>query len=140
MTFCDRHECYTLRVTGTKPVSVSVWNPDRNGSHSLRFLSLLSRARARARTLARALSLFLTLPLSLSRLLACSRCPFDRSGFRLLRCCLPVRLFVGRRLSQPHLAQRNMGWLRSVGSIKYKVSFAEYCLFYRAILQKRPKF
>ena len=32
----------------------------------------------------------------------------------------------------------SMGWLRSVGSIKLYVSFAEYCLFYRALLQKRP--
>jgi len=31
-----------------------------------------------------------------------------------------------------------MGWLRSVGSIKLKVSFAEYGFFYRALLQKRP--
>jgi len=31
-----------------------------------------------------------------------------------------------------------MGWLRSVGSIKLWVSFAEYCLFYRALLQNRP--
>jgi len=31
-----------------------------------------------------------------------------------------------------------MGWLRSVGSIKLLVSFAEYCLFCRALLQKRP--
>ena len=31
-----------------------------------------------------------------------------------------------------------MGWLRSVGSIKWQVSFAEYRLFYRALLQKRP--
>jgi len=31
-----------------------------------------------------------------------------------------------------------MGWLRSVGSIKLKVSFAEYRLFYRSLLQKRP--
>jgi len=30
-----------------------------------------------------------------------------------------------------------MGWLRSVGSIKLYVSYAEY-LFYRALLQKRP--
>jgi len=33
-----------------------------------------------------------------------------------------------------------MGWLRSVGSIKSYVSFAEYRLFYRALLQKRPIF
>jgi len=31
-----------------------------------------------------------------------------------------------------------MGWLRLVGSIKLQVSFVEYCLFYRALLQKRP--
>jgi len=31
-----------------------------------------------------------------------------------------------------------MGWLRLVGFLKLHVSFAEYHLFYRAILQKRP--
>jgi len=30
------------------------------------------------------------------------------------------------------------GWLRLVGSLKLQVSFAEYPLFYRALLQKRP--
>ena len=30
-----------------------------------------------------------------------------------------------------------MGWLRLVGSLKLQVSFAEYRLFYRALLQKR---
>jgi len=30
-----------------------------------------------------------------------------------------------------------MGWLLSVGSLKLYVSFAEYRLFYRALLQKR---
>jgi len=34
--------------------------------------------------------------------------------------------------------RHNMGWLRSVESIKLLVSFAEYCLFYKALLQKRP--
>ena len=32
----------------------------------------------------------------------------------------------------------HMGWLRLVGSLKLYVSFAEYRLFYRALLQKRP--
>ena len=32
----------------------------------------------------------------------------------------------------------SMWWLRLVGSLKLQVSFAEYRLFYRAILQKRP--
>jgi len=31
-----------------------------------------------------------------------------------------------------------MGWLWSVGSLKLKVSFAEYRLFHRALLQRRP--
>jgi len=31
-----------------------------------------------------------------------------------------------------------MGWLRLVGSLNWYVSFAEYSLFYRALLQKRP--
>jgi len=38
------------------------------------------------------------------------------------------------RLHQPH----HMGWLRLVGSLKLQVSFVEYRLFYRALLQKRP--
>ena len=32
----------------------------------------------------------------------------------------------------------DMGWLRLVGSNKTQVSFAEYDLSYRALLQKRP--
>jgi len=31
-----------------------------------------------------------------------------------------------------------MGWLQCVGSLKLQVSFAEYILFYRALLQLRP--
>jgi len=31
----------------------------------------------------------------------------------------------------------DMEWLRLVGSLKMKVSFAEYRLFYRVLLQKR---
>jgi len=31
-----------------------------------------------------------------------------------------------------------MGWLRLVGSLKLQVPCAEYSLFYRALLQKRP--
>ena len=32
----------------------------------------------------------------------------------------------------------HVGWLRLVGSLQLYVSFAEYSLFYRALLQKRP--
>ena len=35
-------------------------------------------------------------------------------------------------------AKLDMGWLQRVGSLKLQVSSAEYCLFYRALLQKRP--
>jgi len=31
-----------------------------------------------------------------------------------------------------------MGWLQEVGSSKSQVSVAEYSLFYRALVQKRP--
>ena len=31
-----------------------------------------------------------------------------------------------------------MGWLGLVGSLKLQVSYVEYRLFYRALLQKRP--
>jgi len=36
------------------------------------------------------------------------------------------------------LRKISMGWQRLVGSLKLEVSFAEYRLFYRALLQKRP--
>ena len=32
----------------------------------------------------------------------------------------------------------SMGWLPSTGSFNLQVSYAEYRLFYRALLQKRP--
>jgi len=37
-----------------------------------------------------------------------------------------------------HVCTWAMGWLRLVGSLKLSVSFAEYRVFYRALLQKRP--
>ena len=41
-----------------------------------------------------------------------------------------------------HICERStfihMGWLQLVGSIKLWVSFAEYSLFHRSLLQKRP--
>jgi len=35
------------------------------------------------------------------------------------------------------MSHKAMGWLRLAGSIKLQVSFAEYSLFYRALLQKK---
>jgi len=42
-----------------------------------------------------------------------------------------------KRLENP-IIEPAMGWLRLVGCLKLHVSFAEYCLFHRAFLQKRP--
>ena len=36
------------------------------------------------------------------------------------------------------LSDTRMGWLWLVGSLELQVSFAEYSLFYRVLLQKRP--
>ena len=60
------------------------------------------------------------------------------------RALLQKRLLILRSLlvvATPYLqvtCSTRMGWLRSVGSLKLYVSFAEYSLFYRALLQKRP--
>ena len=35
-------------------------------------------------------------------------------------------------------AAPDMGWLQAVGSLESQVYFAEYSLFYKALLQKRP--
>ena len=43
---------------------------------------------------------------------------------------------LGKR-SLPEKPTHNMRWTQLVGSLKLQVSFAEYCLFYRALLQKR---
>jgi len=48
------------------------------------------------------------------------------------RLCIPLYMHDSLKL------QVNMRWLRLVGSLELQVSFAEYCLFYRALLQKRP--
>jgi len=46
------------------------------------------------------------------------------------------RIFHFDTLATKHLYA--MGWLRLVDSLKLEVAFAEYGLFYRALLQKRP--
>ena len=50
---------------------------------------------------------------------------------------VPSSHFSGR-ISHIGKSLLNMGWLTLVGSIKLYVSFAEYHLFYRAPLQKKP--
>jgi len=54
---------------------------------------------------------------------------------------LPMHLRHPVTISATTQRQRRrwgMGWLRLVGSLKLQVSFAEYSLFYRALLQRRP--
>jgi len=45
---------------------------------------------------------------------------------------------LARKDTDTHSIEHTMGWLQLVGSLKLQVSFAEYRLFYRALLQKRP--
>jgi len=57
--------------------------------------------------------------------------------------CIQIHIELRRKThEQYHTGQihieHGMGWLRLVGSLKVQVSFAEYHLFYRALLQKRP--
>ena len=48
---------------------------------------------------------------------------------------IPTHFFPHTHI--PSLSHSTMGWLRLVGSLKSLVFFAEYHLFYRALLQKR---
>ena len=41
-------------------------------------------------------------------------------------------------VTHSYAERQAMWWLRWVGSLKWSVSFAEYSLFYRSLLQKRP--
>ena len=49
---------------------------------------------------------------------------------------LQSQRFGARDTAMSHVT--HMGWLQLVGSLKLQVSFAEYHLCYRALLQKRP--
>ena len=59
--------------------------------------------------------------------------------FLFFACLLLLLLFLSYLTSfKPFLTQKwHMGWLRVVGSLNSKVLFAEYSLFYRALLRKR---
>jgi len=46
-------------------------------------------------------------------------------------------LFVTLTLVRFSTCRHTMGWLRLVGSLELQISFAEYSLFHRALLQKR---
>ena len=60
-------------------------------------------------------------------------------GLQCVLQCEKVMNGIKRDLDFALIESRvTMGWLRSVGSIKLSVSFAEYSLFYRALLLKRP--
>jgi len=58
--------------------------------------------------------------------------------YKLIYICIYIYIYI---YISTHLyvhTHIHMGWLRLVGSIKLKDFFAEYRLFYRALLQKRP--
>jgi len=58
----------------------------------------------------------------------------------VVRWLVAARMYVYMHLNM-HVCEKicvSMGWLPLVGSLKLYVSFAEYPLFYRALLQKRP--
>jgi len=52
--------------------------------------------------------------------------------------CIDKFVYMHSYMKWPALINFYMWWLRSVGSLKWLVSFTEYNLFYRALLQKRP--
>jgi len=52
-------------------------------------------------------------------------------------CCIHI-LVLYTHIGLVYIYAYHMGWLRLVGSLQLQVSFAEYSLFYRALLQKRP--
>ena len=62
------------------------------------------------------------------------------SSFSVSFCPLHLSLCTRLRLRDEHgpFCVYKLDVLQSVGSIKLEVSFAKYCLFYKALLQKRP--
>ena len=52
-------------------------------------------------------------------------------------CCIIGMFLLNHPVTRSGTRYQVMGWLRLVGSSKCQVSFAEYSLFYRALLQKR---
>jgi len=70
------------------------------------------------------------------------RCRYVYMYFYVCLCtCTCIHLQYNKVYKCMHICTStytHMGWLRSVGSIELQVSFAEYRLFYRALLQKRP--
>ena len=51
---------------------------------------------------------------------------------------VPTKYTIYHQIQYKYIKASHMGWLRSVGSIELQVSFTEYSLFYRSLLQKRP--
>jgi len=53
-------------------------------------------------------------------------------GYKNVYVCIYIHMYMYLYIF------KHMGWLQLVGSLKLQVSLAEYCLFNRALLQKRP--
>ena len=69
-------------------------------------------------------------------------CMYVYTGKRCMRVCMYAwcgSAHISHRVSVCVRSTTHMGWLQLVGFLKLQVSFAEYSLFYRALLQKRRK-
>jgi len=64
-------------------------------------------------------------------------CMYVYVSYTYVYVCIHMK-YICVRLDSMTWANLCIGWLRWVGSIKLYVSFVEYRLFYRALLQKRP--
>jgi len=82
----------------------------------------------------------------------CTECAFSRINIAItiaMECALSHRCSDSTEVGSLHIKCScctfsritiaiTVGWLRLIGSLQLWVSFVAYCLFYRALLQKRP--
>ena len=76
----------------------------------------------------------------------CARVETLKAEILILKACIFSHTSAHPSISTVHpyshthtiCQTRAMGWLQVVGFFKFYISFAEYRLFYRALLQKRP--
>jgi len=61
-------------------------------------------------------------------------------GVAMIHRLTRITWMCGWKVTDSYYMTHMGGWLWFIGSLKIQVSFAEYSLFYRALLQKRPMF
>jgi len=117
---------------------VRQWNPEKDTSGMLEHIPITAHTHTHTHTL----SLSLNVPEPNS-----PRPDSPPGPWHWRRCCTrcdaptPTLFFLFLNVSEtpnPKTVADSMEWLRLVGSLKLRVSFAECSLFYRALLQKRP--